>query len=197
MHVKVIGFAILVHIVSTYYVHKIGSDHYHPHQAIKRNLDKVWDVCHKYFPNVHHLDYLANIIFLIPLIIVICSGSPKRILDDVLLYFPIILIIRSLMIFVTILPKHKRCDSGKLTWKSFVVGHCYDKIFSGHFSLFLLVTLSMLRYNVINSSTTIALNLLNALIILLTRSHYTTDIIIAFFITQSVYNNCYSMNIFS
>lgn len=190
MNKQLIILALILHIFSTYYVHVIGSDHYHPSKSAKRKLDKVWDVCHKFFPNISHLEDLNNVILLVPLVIALCSNTTSNIVKDVIHYFPIILIIRSICIFVTILPKHKRCHQ-PFSLKSLLVGHCYDKVFSGHFSLFLLMTLILFRNNVIGLNYVIVLNLLCAMSILLTRSHYTTDIIIALLVTHSVYNNCY------
>jgi hypothetical protein len=192
MNWNIIIFAITIHIISTYYVYHIGEYHYHPSKSIKRNLDKVWDVCHKYLPDIYHGQVYINLLFLIPIFISLYSNTFTNLVNDVITYFPIIVIIRSIIIFVTILPRHKKCTD-KLTWKSFINGHCYDKIFSGHYSLFLLTTLILHRYNAINLTQLSIINIITALTIIITRSHYTTDIIIAFFITFSVYNNCYNL----
>uniref|UniRef100_A0A6C0LY91 Sphingomyelin synthase-like domain-containing protein n=1 Tax=viral metagenome TaxID=1070528 RepID=A0A6C0LY91_9ZZZZ len=197
MNIKLIAIAIIFHIFSTYCVHHIGNTHYHPSKSIKRNLDKVWDICHKMLPNYHYLEYIVNFFVLSIISYILCSKSFMKIFQDYLIYFPIIIIIRSIMILATILPKHKKCDSENLHWYSFVFGHCYDKIFSGHFSFVLLLTLSMLRYNIINLISAIIITFLNAFLLLSTRSHYTNDIIIAFFITHGVYNNCYISTLFN
>lgn len=191
MNLTILLLAVLAHVVSTYTVHKIGQYHYHPSKSTKRTIDKVWDVCHKSLPDMHQLEFITTAFFIVPITLVLCSSSRSDIIKDIFVYFPLVMIIRAFMIFATILPRHKKCNSEKLTWESFFVGHCYDKIFSGHFALTLLMTLALHRYNTISTVSVVMLNLINAFLILMTRSHYTNDIVVAFFITFAIYNNCF------
>lgn len=143
----------------------------------------VYDIAHKFLPNYYEYEYLHNyLIFIlsIPLII-----YPK-LLYEYLSYFIVILFIRIFMISWTVLPKYKKCSIDNTTG---INGGCYDKIFSGHFSSILLITLLYLKYDMISFDTLMIINIINALIILSLRSHYTIDVIVAFFVTMFVYQN--------
>ena len=96
------------------------------------------------------------------------------------------MLIRSVSILSTILPSHQKCDK-EIYLSSVFYGGCYDKIFSGHTSFILLLTLLYFREHIINMPTLIALNATNILLILATRSHYTVDILLAIFVTSTIY----------
>jgi hypothetical protein len=68
-------------------------------------------------------------------------------------------------------------------------GGCYDKIFSGHFGITFLMTLLLYDNGYINQFVAILVNFLNAILILLTRSHYTIDIIVSIFVVIIIYQN--------
>lgn len=167
-----------------YYVNTIGEVHY------GETPPKIWDVCHKYLPNLYRLGYLSDLLpslLFIPLLF-----SPDKIpdvLSEYIKYYPIIVILRSIMIFVTIMPKYKRCKHSGITWKSYVFGHCYDKIFSGHTAFIFLLTLIYLKHGVLNIHQVILINMVNSFMILSNRGHYTIDILVAYCITYMVYTN--------
>jgi hypothetical protein len=99
-------------------------------------------------------------------------------------------LIRSLTIISTILPKHEQCSRDKSIFRK-VLGDCYDKVFSGHTALVFLLTLMLAREGYLNMVQLVALNAIESSIILLTRSHYTIDVILAYFITYLVYDGDY------
>jgi hypothetical protein len=101
--------------------------------------------------------------------------------------FTIIMFIRAFTIISTILPKHQVC-SDTFDVRSYFLGGCYDKIFSGHTSFMLLLTLLYYREHIINEFSLIGINSINILLILATRSHYTVDILLAIFVTTTIFN---------
>ena len=105
-------------------------------------------------------------------------------LKEFLGYWIVIFIIRIITTLVTILPKYKECKTDEQ-----IFGGCYDKIFSGHFASVFLATLLYLKYNWITMPILILINFINSIGILLRRSHYTIDIIMALFVTLFVYQN--------
>lgn len=185
MNKSIIIIAIVLHILSSCYVFKMSKNHY-------KNSTKLWDFFHQYTTDRHIMEFMTNIMLLIPLAVAFYTHTQYKLFDDLLTYFPIIIIIRSIITFATILPPQEHCKNEKFTIGSLINGHCFDKIFSGHFALFFLMTLILHRYKAIGLITLTLLNVFYAGIVLLTRAHYTTDIIIAFFMVLSVYNNCFA-----
>ena len=95
--------------------------------------------------------------------------------------------IRAFTTIATILPKHKICNE-KINIRSLLLGGCYDKIFSGHTSFTLLLTLLYYREHIINLPLLIGINATNIPAILATRSHYTVDVLLAIFVTTTIYS---------
>jgi len=104
--------------------------------------------------------------------------------------FLIILLVRALTIVSTILPKHEKCDDN-LNWYDYIRGQCYDKVFSGHISFVLLLCLIMLREKILSVPTFFAILTTQFASIILTRSHYTVDVILGIVITYLVYDGDY------
>jgi hypothetical protein len=95
--------------------------------------------------------------------------------------------IRSILTLINILPKSSECNYNPAL--AFINGGCYDKIFSGHTAFVYVLTLLLNKYKIINFATLIILNILNVSIILLTRTHYTIDIIVSFLVSYTMYTN--------
>jgi hypothetical protein len=104
----------------------------------------------------------------------------------------VILFIRALTTLSTILPKHEDCVEPDLM-TLMLGGGCYDKVFSGHMSFVALFTLILLEHKNISLPMFVGLNVLQAAIILLARTHYTVDVILGFVITYLVYDGDYHM----
>jgi hypothetical protein len=96
------------------------------------------------------------------------------------------MVLRSFTILLTILPKYEECND-PFTWQSLFLGGCYDKIFSGHTSFVLLLTLMYYREHMINMPALYGINIFNILAILSTRSHYSIDVFIAIFVTITIF----------
>jgi hypothetical protein len=155
------------------------------------NNNKIYDIAFKNLPNLekyeHYSDYftiLFNTVF-IPILI----SKQKYIITEYLGFLITILLIRSITISLTVLPKSNSCKE-----KGGFKGGCYDKIFSGHFASVMIATLLLYEYKYINLSVLMLINLINGSLILLTRHHYTIDIVVAFFVTMFVYQNNLSIS---
>lgn len=174
-------FIILNNFILTY-LDYTAENYYENRKKHGKINPKVYDIGHRFLPNYDHyscLNHIITLLLLLPLF------SNSDLLTEFLSYFIVILGIRMIIKLVTVLPKHKNCKIGN----SFIVGGCYDKIFSGHFSSVFLASILYLKYNMINLNGLIIINLINSLGILTTRSHYTVDLIVAIFITLFVYQN--------
>lgn len=186
------------------FVYKKGSKYYNKIKLKKNNnhLD-VWDIIHNNFKDYSKLSYAKNwytILFLVPIIMNMNYVSIQFIKEFVL-KFCIIVFLRSLTIIVTILPKNtsnvntsKPKKYGKLTlFDKMVSGGCYDKMFSGHFAFGLLLSLLIFKYNIVsvnilNVISFVLINIFHLMILSVTRSHYTMDMIVSLYVTLFVYN---------
>ena len=172
---------ILVILISNYATLKIGSYHY-------KNLDKctLFDIFHKILPDLYDYHYLVDLIGLCGLVSLFFVSNESLTIEFIS-KFTIIMFIRAFTIVSTILPKHEVCKD-TFDIRSYFLGGCYDKIFSGHTSFMLLLTLLYYREHIINEFSLIGINAINILLILATRSHYTVDILLAIFVTTTIYN---------
>lgn len=143
----------------------------------------VFDIGYYYLPNLSKYQIIGHIFSL--LFIVILLRLPK-LWDDFFGYIIPIVFLRILFIHMTVLPKHRMCD---VTRQNYLLGGCYDKIFSGHFAVLFLITLLLLKNKYISLPWVIAINVIHLLLLLLFRWHYTVDMIIASMVTLFVVQN--------
>lgn len=151
-----------------------------------RKRSHVYDVFHRILPEYNTL--LANTLkdFFIMIFFVFIIFKDKTLLVPILETFLIVLVIRAIAINITILPKHKKCKDPDNYIEINTIGHCYDKVVSGHFAIGFIVSLYALDKRIINIESCVLFNIINALMILLTRSHYSVDILFAFIIVLYV-----------
>jgi hypothetical protein len=181
----------VVNTIFSYATHKNGSDFYEDRIKNNKTTPKVFDIGHKYLPDMSDsvlLPALLNgMVVLGPIFVDLVLDY--KITNEFIYYFIIIMFIRMIMMNVTILPKNKKCNQ-EFSFISSFNGHCYDKIFSGHFaSTFLLVLILYNRKITTNPLILGGLATSNALLILLTRSHYTIDILVSAIVVLFVYLN--------
>lgn len=146
---------------------------------------KVYDIAHRYLPNYANtnLDFYIKDLFVLfgTLLPFIFHGKLEPFKVYLGMYIVIILL-RCITINATILPKTKTdtmIDKGS-----------YDKIFSGHFATLFLATLVFYQFKIITNVPLLVLaNIINATIILSTRSHYTVDILVSIMATLLVFTN--------
>lgn len=177
-------FLILILIIifgSNYATLKLGEQHY-----AKNKNNELFDIFHKILPDLHNYEDIVNYILVIALASLYFIGT-NALITEYISKLIIILLIRAFTIVSTILPKHNKCEE-KLSFRSFFIGGCYDKIFSGHTAAILLLTLLYFREHIINMPSLIGINLLNIFFILSTRGHYTVDVLLAIFVTSTIYN---------
>lgn len=177
---------ILIHVCIVRYVHKEGEEFYSNRLDNKKTTPKVYDIGMKYIPNLSKYKFLEYVSHFIAFVLPICFGLD--IFKQYLSYYIIVMLIRYVFICLTILPKDKQCDSTSLGFYHYITGHCYDKIFSGHFSSTFLLSLILLD-NGFNIYYLYGLNIANAFLILSLRFHYTIDIVVGALVTLLVYQN--------
>ena len=146
---------------------------------------RIYDVLHETLPDLHKMEWATDLMIALSVTPFLLKPNMSFLVEFIGLMLTIN-IIRDVTINMTILPKHEKCETST-DLRSHIVGSCYDKIFSGHFAfVFVLSLLYYSRGYITNVPALIALNVANAAIIILTRSHYTNDIIISFFVCALV-----------
>ena len=168
-------------IISNYITLKIGNKFYKD----KENVE-LFDIFHIVLPDFIEYSFIINYITIILATLSLFFLSNNSLTIEFITKFIVIMLIRSITILSTILPRHKECDV-ETDATSILFGGCYDKIFSAHTSFILLLTLLYFREHIINMPTLIGLNAANILLILSTRSHYTVDVLLAIFVTSTIY----------
>jgi len=190
--ILIIGVYICIHVYFNTQVQKTGDDFYMDRIDKQKTTPKVYDVMHKLLPKETNKEWLTNymiILSLLPLIFNFNSDLGYNFLGLLLT----INIIRDITINLTILPKNVDCVLDK-TMISHLIGSCYDKIFSGHFSFVYILTLLYYSYGYItNIPILIIWNVINAIIILISRSHYTIDIVMSFFVCSFIFVQNYNI----
>lgn len=174
-----------------YATNKIGEKFYSTRKKHKKTNPKIYDISHKYLPNLH--EYENNIINIIPIGITIPFIKHYKILIEVIILFIIIMIIRSVLIYVTILPGHSKCENKN--YNIAFSGGCYDKIISGHTAWVFLASLTLNKYKILSKEYLILINLLNSMFLLSTRAHYTIDILLGYLITGFIFHNNINVNV--
>lgn len=187
---------IFIKVFTTHLNYTIAKDFYDNRVNQNKTKPKVYDISHNYLPNLSHnkfLRILNEIPVVLPFLLLFVNVN---IFIEYIFYMFTIFFIRCIFNLATILPKTDYCkntDDDNFHILSHFHGHCYDFIFSGHFSSFFLFTLILYNHFNHNIYLLVFSNILYALIILLIRAHYTTDILVAFVITSLVYQNKLSL----
>jgi hypothetical protein len=163
------------------FTHEIGNGHYHDN-------DRLYDMCHNQLPNYEKYEWIGNLYVFFVLLFVLFKPSRSILILFLLLAYMIpIYFVRSIFTLVTVLPKSSTCVHDPYT--AFVNGGCYDKIFSGHVAVLFVLTLLLNKYKIISMNTLIMLNIVHVLIVLMTRTHYTIDVIVSFCVSYLMYIN--------
>lgn len=173
-------------LFANYCTNELGKNFY----GYKWEETKIYDILHENTPEFHDWRGMNDIIPLVLLVSTFFIKNPVPLVKEFIGKYLLIMVFRALTMMSTILPKHEKCDPN-LTWIQMIKGQCYDKVFSGHMSFVLLATLLYLREGFISVPTFLALNIAEFSSIVLTRSHYTVDVILAIFITYLVYDGDY------
>lgn len=85
--------------------------------------------------------------------------------------------LRAITNAVTILPKQEACES-KFKWHMMFNGGCYDKVFSGHSALTLLVSMALVTYGIWPAWAGWAYTGGMVAMLLVSRGHYTVDVVL-------------------
>ncbi len=179
---KVLAIALFFHIISTMYTYNKGET------LEKMNINNYFDIIHhnfKDYSQYHHLKNLLTLFIFIPLIIYHSPYKLNGVFSDLLKILPIIIIVRSILTSATIFPSVRKEEIPKTHYfLDYFIGDNHDRMFSGHVSFAILISYLLLKWNYTNSlNLLIIFNLIHAFIIVVTRSHYTIDVLNSAIIT--------------
>jgi len=185
-----IGFYYIIHLFCYKSAQKTGNKYYN-NKNKDNNKDndknKIHDFFHELLPDWSDKEWLINLVGLQHVLPFVFLNTSTQLRFASMLI--LILFIRDITINLTILPKHKKCKH-KHTWYETINGGCYDKIFSGHFTVIYLLSLFYYTSGIITSiPLLVTMNILYAFMIIITRSHYTIDIVMAFFVSSFIFTN--------
>ena len=158
-------------------------------KEVIRGSKPLYDTIISNIPDLSKFRNIPNMLLLVLMSYLIIPLFFKPNIDvfiSIYRYFSIILLLRSFTISSTILPPiNSNCDF-KLNMQTFMDGHCLDKIFSGHTAFSLLLVFVCNKFNILSKTFIYILLLIQfvlALSLILTREHYTVDVILGYLIT--------------
>jgi len=176
---------IIIQIVFVYLCYYNGKHFFSERKKQGKTTAKIFDISHKFLPNYSDNDTLHNLLNIVifsPLVIY------PHLIGEFLSYIIPILLFRYITTNTTILPKTKNCNDDTFGIFNFVNGHCYDKLFSGHFACSVIISLLLHHNNLIQSPVILWLyNALSAYLLLVTRAHYTVDLILGGYVALTSY----------
>jgi hypothetical protein len=149
-----------------------------------KQKSKVYDIIHDNLPSIRKLSVIVEAIPFILLTFILFIDL--KLFYNIAGFMITIFAFRLFIIHLTILPKDKKCD---IKNASLYNGGCYDKVYSGHFSVVFMSLLVIYNKKYINFFTFALLSLIMAFLLISTRAHYTIDIFVAVFIVIIVYQN--------
>ena len=181
-------FVLLIIQSSTYVTNWFGKQYYEK----EVHINQIFDLFHHYTPDLHRYELIVNFIPFVLLACLFFCGLNLASIKEFAWKLLLIYVLRAITVIITILPKHEACDydAKSITVSSFI-GGCYDKVFSGHMALTFLATLIYYREKFISFSSFAFINILEAILILITRAHYSLDVLLAVLITYLVYDGDY------
>jgi membrane-associated phospholipid phosphatase len=167
--------AFLTTFLGNYAVNRIGHQHY--------DLDSqhtIFDFGHMALPRWRVRDHEIILLEALPLLSVFVKGvgPVMTAVPDIMLVFGWVLLLRILTSVATILPKDDECDADKFGLKQVISGFCFDKLFSGHTAFSVIVAMVLVKHGIWSPNLAWIYPVWMGLYLLLTRGHYTSDVIL-------------------
>lgn len=155
------------------------------------NTAPLNDILQVNLPNLQYLRLLPEITHVIPVFTLIgflCYNQDSISVDALVKFIrkhSALLISRAILFSVTLLP-----DSSQMCNRSEHIGSCFDLIFSGHSSIMILSTYIINEFFKPSFKLKLLLslnNIITCILIVLSRNHYTVDVILSAVMTDYIY----------
>jgi len=171
----------LVYLLANYHTYTIGT---------QQNEPVLKDVFFDLLPDLSKYPYIRDIALVLCIIPFLYVHDKLPFILETWNLFLIIVTLKAICIFFTFIPPsntvcHKNIQNknANIIIKLNSLNHTYHQIFSGHNSFVFLVYLMYIKYGLFNlNCLTILPVICYSLLILMTRCHYTVDIIISYII---------------
>jgi len=151
-----------------------------------KNEKPLYDVFHEKMPNLKKyekaVDFIPYLLALVVLYMYIYDGLNEQLINDLMLNYAILMILRVITFSITILPS-PICSKRS---HPLAMGGCRDMIFSGHVTSMLLLAYTLYKHNPQYETALILYCTIGSLLIIATRSHYTIDVIVAYIAVYAV-----------
>jgi len=189
----VIYLVIMIIMILNYTSYKNGNWFY----ILRKNPDnkiKIYDLSYAYLPKIiiddRYINILNWVFTMLPFFpfIFFNVNNKCKLFNEMIEYFVPVMLIRGITINLTILPPDKKCNLKQFTYNEYIQGHSYDKLFSGHLSLVLIVMYIFWIHNIVSFYYIIINIFLIIFYMLLFRLHYSNDLFFSFFIVYFVIN---------
>lgn len=187
-----IATAIVIHFLATNFTYTKGS------QLELLTENNYYDIIHHNFKDYSAFHYTKNVItglFVLPFLFNLNKLRSISNSMSLLFLIPLLIIIRSLFTSVTIFPATREngpnANENTLKEISFIdhfFGDNYDRMFSGHISFAIVLSYISIKLNLVSLPLIIIANLIHAFVIVVTRSHYTIDVLNSGLITFLLLN---------
>lgn len=181
MILQIFGLALIIHLIATDFTYKKGN------QLVLLKESNYYDIIHHNFKDYSSFHYYKNFItllFVIPFLFHL--DKLKLIPKQIFFIIPILIILRALFTSVTIFPATRTNgpnETDNFNFFNYFIGDNHDRMFSGHVCFAVLLSYFMFSLNILPLLIIILLNLIHAFIIVVTRSHYTIDVLNSSIIT--------------
>ena len=150
--------------------------------ALRHPTSPLPDRLHAALPRLHNLRWLVHLLPIIMLVIVV-AHLPMLLVMRLLQIYALILFLRAMSFWVTRVPP-PRSPCNPYTVGRIRVGGCSDMMYSGHTSVLVLGALFLGIYGSGTVGTVaLLLALLGIALILCTRHHYSSDVLVAIYIS--------------
>lgn len=142
------------------------------------------DLLIKKLPDISQYRILTDIIPLLLILILLFKRPNINQIEDYLLCYMIIMLLRMFSMSLTIMPSIA-CEYKK--HQNIITGGCHDCMFSGHTSLVLLVLLILVTDYKYPKVICLIIGIMYSLLIISSHAHYSVDVVIAWYITFLVF----------
>lgn len=187
-----------------YIMHTVSTNNlFKKHNNIKKYPGNVYDVIISNIDDYSSYRYLTDIVAVVILAYLLSKyiylnryklgesrDKTKNVGTSIFKYISIIILIRALTIQMTILPKLTNINIPQNLLERFTKGHTCDYIFSGHTSVILIIILTFYKYQLINVNEFKLVSFLHfimAILLVVTKAHYTIDIFLGFILAIVVF----------
>lgn len=175
--------AVVATFLGNYASNRIGQYHYD-----RDNNTTIFDFGHMALPRWRVREYEIMLLEAAPLLSVFVKGVAPvvKALPDFMLVFGWVLILRVLTSVATILPRDDECDADRFSLRQVITGFCFDKLFSGHTAISVVIAMVMVKHGIWSANVAWIYPAWMAVYLLLTRAHYTSDVLLGAIIAYLV-----------